>query len=349
MPFASDEQAFADYYLRMLLLGKGKSQKTWWAARCAELGYNVVLLDGDDGAGIVQQISPEGRKRLLICNAVNTDTTPVFAQFCARFFRKEASFVWDEQEKRGAFPGMLNKAHSHIKFQPSLFTRNDVVVLDSWTALVESTLVQFAEENHLDLFDAKKTEWDGYGWQGRFLAMVLNRMHTLPCHVIFVGHSYVYEKYSGTGKNRVLVSQHTQPVSSSGPHGGSLSKQFSDILFFERVSETLVKVNTAADSDRDGGCRFVAPGKYNWEDFGPDKFFKALGCEPTGEPCLGARWFAPGEEVTKFTAIQAAQPVAVQAEQPTGQSPVIDASKKGGILQMVAAAKAAKEAKEKQS
>src|SRR5688572_11841464 len=125
MPMADDENLH--HLIRSLIYGKAKAKKTWWACRAASLGYNVVLLDGDDGSHIVRQLPLEARKRILIVDLVNTQTRAVFAEFMVQFCKPGNSFYWDEQEKKPVI-GLKNPEHSFIHFKPSKFTSNDVLV-----------------------------------------------------------------------------------------------------------------------------------------------------------------------------------------------------------------------------
>lgn len=293
MPYASEPTKPG--LIRGLAYGKGKSKKTWWALRAAEMGYNVILLDGDDGSDIQRQLPLEARKRILIVDVVDTQKRAVFAVFMALFCRNASKFVWDENTKQITM-GLRDTSHTFIEFEPSKLTANDVVIIDSWTALSDSTQLQFALEQQIDMSDADKVDWDGFGYQGRFLDFVLGSIHSMPCHVIVIGHSYTYEKYRGQGKDRVLISSTVQPMSASGPHGGKLSRHFSDILFFEKLSESKFTISTGGGKDMVSGSRVMAPAVYDWQAFGPEKLFEAVDAKPTSEACVGAVLIPAGTE-----------------------------------------------------
>lgn len=243
-------------------------------------------------------------------------------QFC----RPRADFFWDELDKKPII-GSKNKDHSYIRFRPGLFTANDVIVIDSWTALAWGMRLSYAIENKIDMLDAERTDWDGFGFESRFLDYVLNYLHAMPCHVIVIGHAYVYEKRAKDGKT--IISQETLPISSSGPAGMKLAKHFSDVLFFEKLSETIVKIKTGGDSTRDGGSRLLAPATVDWDATGPELLLNAVNAKSDGSPCNGAIWYATGteaDEATKAPPKVSAMPVPANAPVAAIVAP-IDAAK----------------------
>lgn len=283
---------------RTFLYGPDKTKKTWWAARAAVDGFNVVLIDGDDGSSIIKQLPIEARRRILVVDVVNTPSINTFARFMATFMRGEP-FLWDEQAKISLRAnGTRNQNNSYIYFNISKLTMNDVIVLDSWTALAASLLLEWAKENDIDLTAVEK-EGDQFslmGYQSRFLDFILTKLKTFPCHVIAIGHETVYEKYQGQGKERKMVEQRTQPFSSTGPHAKKIGAHFSNILRFKKFSDVAFKIDAGGDATTMGGCRQLEPKIYDWKDISPGTIFNAVGSKPTYEPNTGAIWLAPGSE-----------------------------------------------------
>lgn len=339
MPYASD--GVTDPRLRILAYGREKSKKTLWAAMCAEAGFNVVFINGEPGGTqILRLVKPEALKRIMICDVTDTIERAVYASFMAQFCKPGNPITWDEQNKAAIF-GLRDTTHSFIQFNPAKLTLNDVVVFDSWTALVRSVSFQYAKENKIDVTDASKTEWDGYGFEGRFLDFVLRTIGAWECHVIVIAHAYTYEKWTpGKGPDRKLISSTVQPMSSSGPHGVKVPNAFNDVLYFDRASPEIFTITTGGEKDSVGGSRIMAPVKgARWETLLPQKFFDVVGCKPTGAPCLGAVYLPPGTE--QIIPSKIAQPQLV-----TAKGTVIDAGKAassvstgGGLAAMLAAKK----------
>lgn len=319
MPVMSDKSAQESRLLRMFLYGKGKTKKTTWACKAAELGYNVLHIDGDDGAHVLWQegiINHDAWGKITTVNVVDTLDRAVFASFMARFCKDGNEFIWDEQKKQIAFASVADPNHSHISFCPSLLTPNDIIITDSWTMLSASSMLSYAKEQNIDLSEADKTEWGGYGFQNRFLDFVIRQLKALPCHVIVIGHATTYEKYSNkdldpTGKARI-ISQTVQPISSTGPHAQKLDGSFSDVLYFSKISDTAYYINTGGSKDRVGGSRHFDGAEYPWRDFSIAKFFAAANSIPAqNSPPTGWQFFEAGEKPVNL--IVPAKPVLVKS------------------------------------
>lgn len=344
MPMADEENEDYGKPTRSLLYGNDKTRKTWWALRAAEFGFNVILIDGDGGSSISKQLPIEARKRILIVEVKNTLTVNTFARFTATFFRGKP-FVWDEQLKTSYNPNWtLNPTHSHIYFDLSKLTTNDVVILDSWTRLASSLLMEWAQENNVDLTAVEK-EGDNFSlmnYQSRFLDFTLEKMGSLPCHVIAIGHETVYEKFEGKGKDRKVVDQRTQPFSSTGPHAKKLGAHFSNCLRFSKLSDLAFRIDAGGDANTMGGCRQLKPEKFDWKAISPATIFKAVGFD--GKPdqkCEGAIWLKPGEQVPQNSAVVTKIPTA-NPQGNVATPAVIDATKPSAGLSLLQQKLAAK-------
>lgn len=260
---ADDRIAQGGTLLRLLQYGPAKTRKTWWALKAAESHFNVILLDGDDGWHIVNKIKPEFQNRIQILDVTDTAKTAVFCVAVTRLL-KDGVLYWDEKNKCS---NKLSPKPDTIVLNLDELTHHDLLVIDSWSALVWSLLFRYANENSIDLADSEKKEWGFYGWGGNLATFFLQQLKTLKCHVTLIGHSTVYEKRAPTkGKKLGDVEwQKQQLVSTSGPHAMTIAAKFSDILTFA-VKGTAVKIDSTGDYDRDGGCRNVPPGTYNWDE-----------------------------------------------------------------------------------
>lgn len=337
MPYADVDSDFGRP-TRSFLYGSDKTKKTLWACKSAEAGFNVILIDGDDGSSITRLLSNEARKRILIIDAVNTATINVFARFMASFMRGNP-FLWDETAKVSWPAGTSRRSdHSYVVFDISKLTMNDVVIIDSWTALAASLLLEWAKENDVDLTNVEK-EGDQFslmGYQSRFLDYVLTKIKTFPCHVICIGHETVYEKFEGKGKDRKVVEQRTQPLSSTGPHAKKLGAHFSNCLRFTKLSDLAFRIDAGGDASTMGGCRQLAPAKYSWNDITPATIFAAVGSKADGSPCLGAVHFPAG---TTAEPVQKNIPNLPNetASLPANSAPqVVEADKAGGKVSLLA-------------
>ena len=250
--------------LRLLFYGAPKTRKTWLAGTAAEAGFNTILLDMDHGYHILlDNLSEQAQKRLMLIECRDSLKAARACTFMSQFLK--SSNVWfDEEEKRTILlPQELNDNCVELDAQKHL-NKNTVLIIDSYTALVASLHFQYAKENSIDLSDAKKTDWEGYGWAGRLASWMLEKISQLPCHVIVIGHKSVYEKYSGSKKDRKLEWARQQIKSVSNPHAMTIGDKFSDILYFESVSSIRTTIDTRPGKDREGGSRVIAPNLYDW-------------------------------------------------------------------------------------
>lgn len=319
MPYANSID-LSKQLLRTCIWGEAKTRKTFWACMAAKAGFNVVLMDGDDGSQIVRQLPQDIQAKVLVVDVRDLIDRAVFKEFCSTFVRSSASFTWNEQQRKSEFTA-FSPVNSYIKFTPKLFTPNDLVIFDSWKAFTQSTLLSYALENEVDLSDAEKEEWDGYGFQGRFQDFVLKSLHCLNCHVIVIGHSCIYEKWDRRNKKEPkLLSRKTQLVSSSGPHSGTMWSNFTDILYVERIGPTSFTIDTAGAEDRVGGSRLLEPRKYQWDNLPVTLLLEKIGAKATGEPCLGAQWFASSADLQPGPSIISAVSPIIQNTNTSGVS-----------------------------
>lgn len=265
MPIATEPQ---NSLARIMIYGAPKTRKTWWAIGAATAGFNTILLDGDDGHHIVSQIPDEARQRIGILKLVDDFDNAHFYNFLVRLSRGK-DFAINETTRKAVIanqPKQWKDEDPHVLVRPKHLTRNDVIIIDSWTALCSSMSRHYNKANQVVDIDAEKQEWDDYAWAKRFSSKLLSYLHALPCHVVVICHSHIYEKYEGQGRNRKLISQTEQPVSYSGPQGAILAKEFSDILYTYMDHMKNNKISTRKLHDRAGGSRTFAPQEYKWEE-----------------------------------------------------------------------------------
>ena len=155
--------------LRVLCYGPAKSKKTWWAGKAAEAGFNVTVLDGDNGWQILNNILPEAQERINVIELVDTMKNAVFCVALTQLL-KDSQLVWNE--KLGASSKMQPTNATAIVDLEKL-TTNDVLVIDSWTALVWSLVLRYAKENGVDLTDPEKADREFYSWGNSMVKWML--------------------------------------------------------------------------------------------------------------------------------------------------------------------------------
>lgn len=255
--------------LRELVWGESQTRKTWWAGKAAEAGFNVVMLDGDGNWQILKNIAPAAQPRLNIINVQNTLKKAVMAEFLT-YFLVEGQVTYSESTKQFFKFKTATMPADTIKLDWSRLDKNCVLIIDSWTALARSVMFRFSLENNIDLTDAKKVEWDGYRWSGAICNHIMDGLKMLPCHIIVVGHEVLYEKSKqvkrGGKTERVVEYVRRQIISTSGPHGMELAKNFSDNLHFVASGPLQTSIIVQKEENCEGGSRIIAPGIFQWDN-----------------------------------------------------------------------------------
>lgn len=269
-----------DNSLRILVYGPAKSKKTWWACRAAEFGFRVLLFDFEDGSGILSHLSIEAQKRIFIL-PFSDGITDTLASNSAVTILKEFSFYVNEQTRKVTNSPQVGSYHIDMR----QFGRDTVVIFDSYTALVNSAAKRFAIDHNLNLSDAEKTEWPGYGWSGRLLNWILHQMEAFPCPFILIGHetqNVIKKKVLGgmeAQKKAPIELVRRQVFSSSNPHGLGICKNFTDVIYMYAEGRSF-KVDTRGNKQADGGCQHIPPDLYDWELLNFESFADAANISP---------------------------------------------------------------------
>ena len=300
MPSATDYFASPSNLLRLFIYGHGKSKKTWWACAAAEAGFNVLLIDTDRGAKIVQQLSPAALERIHIIPCSDRGKQAVAYEFLSTFIRNFDCFF---NAVRGGVKQTSMPDSTRYLFRD--LEPGTVVVLDSWSALCRSLATHYCNTHKIDPANAEKTEWEGYRWVGTMATWIIESLKSLPCHLVVIGHQTTYEKYRGSGRDRKLISTREQPLSTSNPHGQTLDMHFDEVYSFS-VRGSNYYISTAGDTNKAGGSRTMAPKDYAWDALP----FSTL-CKAQGIPLPGPK--APLREYPHTAALKLQQPGAKPA------------------------------------
>lgn len=254
--------------LRVLGWGESQTRKTWWAGKAAEAGFNVIMLDGDGNWQILKNIQPAAQPRLNIIDVQNTLKKAVFAEFLT-YFLVEGKVTYSESLKQFYKFTNANMPADTMQLDWGKLDKNCVLIIDSWTAFARSIMYRFSIENHIDLTDPEKVEWDGYRWSAAIANHIMEGLKMLPCHIIVTGHEVLYEKSKqvkrGKKTEKIVEYQRRQIISTSGPHAMEMAKNFSDNLHFVASGPLATTINAQKEENSEGGSRTIAPGIYQWD------------------------------------------------------------------------------------
>lgn len=262
---------------RIMLYGVTKARKTMWAGTAAMAGFNVLVFDGDDGSHVLQQLPPDARKRVAVVNTQDIHHGSEFLNFMLNAFEGK-EFAYHEQSKK-TYRRINDKEKGSWFVHDGMFkmTTNDVLIVDSWSALTTSMFHRYAENvPGVDLANIDRFERDAYAWTQNSTRNLMATMHGLPCHIIVVAHEIIHEKYKGEGKNRELEFSRIQPAASSNNTSRLLGQHFSDIFRFRPDTVQQSTVDTGGRALVEGGSRIIAPGAFkfaNYEMKPEERFF----------------------------------------------------------------------------
>lgn len=312
---------------RILVYGKAKTKKTWWALRAAEFGYNVLFLNGENNIEVMQQLPLAARRRIIMLNVYDRIDRPVFIDMFIKF-AADYLIRWDDDENRMVTMGTkAHPEHNHVLLNLAKCTRNDVIIVDTWTSLVVSMVFQYYLDNGIDVTKAAKQDRDAYGYQDRIGDWLMKQFMSFPCHIIVVGHETVVDltkkqlNEKGAVVDLPIGEQHTQLISSSRTHSKKIAKNFTDVLWFH-LEGTNVWIDSRSNEAQDGGSSSVHANE-SWEKLHVGRI---LGTCTNTERSEGFIYYPPGEipqPGTKSVAAGAsttvpARSVATSAVEPIG-------------------------------
>lgn len=284
MPKLNTKEARDNVLLRELIYGPSQTKKTYWAGKAAEAGYTVIFLMGDTHYQVLLNIEEEAQERITILRVADKVTQPQFGYAVTTTLKAKAPLIWNDTKNEQLFKTLYDE-DNYIFLDVRKLDHNFILVLDSWTACVDSILLDFANEQGVDLSDGAKEEWELYGPCNRLATWILQQLRGLPCHVIVAGHSTQWEKRrggKGPDKNDI-VERRQQIISTSGNHSKLLPGHFSETLLFGIDGNNYNWIDSRPQGDRDSGSRTLVK-KGEWGEMQFKHFAKASGCiEPDPE------------------------------------------------------------------
>lgn len=288
----------------LLLYGNAKTRKTTWCGMAAAMGLHVYIFDGDKGADVLMQLPKDLHKFIHIINCWDEPGGANFQEFVARFI-KRSPFYWNDTKRRTeAYLGKpFSETDSYWFIQPKLINPSMFITIDSWTKLVISITMNYAMSNKIDLSNPEQLEsdkWTYFRHAGTIADFALNQFHGMNSHIAIVGHKTVYEKRGENAEGKTVIeSQHTQPISVSGPHAMKLAGLFDHVLLFGVNLLGDVQIDLRASAAQDGGSRSMKPQLYNFNNLKFEDILKASHINPIIDLPQDAFIFYPPGEVNK--------------------------------------------------
>lgn len=301
-----NETADQPLAFKTLIYGQTKARKTLWACKFAELGFNVHIIQGDrNGAEIATILDKEAQSRINVIDVSPTsDNKTSLINFLTALSRAVANgtpFFYSE-DTRTVYSNLSLAKRSNAPLWTfdinKLHAQNDLIVVDNLTNVARNLVAVYARNNNIDLADAARTEWDGYGWCGRAIVHFCETLIALKCPVILIGHEQTYVKYrtvkDGDKTKQIPESETVQAITTSGPNAAAVMHLFDPILLFTISPGKTTYINAERAQGRITGSRFLPPKEYNWEDMVPAKFYPHLRRPlPVWQPSEAVTWSKP--------------------------------------------------------
>lgn len=307
MPPLKDKLA-AGTNLRAMFNGEAMRKKSTFAVQAAEAGFNVIYVDGDGNSQVLNQLSSAAKDRVFYVDAIDTPDNSAMGWFIIRLLSGD-DFIWDEQAKLlNNVPTLGDKSHSFIKFEYKKLTKNDFIIIDSWTAFVRSLQRRYCQENNI-IIEEKTVmdgDWSDYRWTGAIADKMLENLKLLPCHSVTIAHLDRLEKKDKKGN---VLSVKYRPTSTSRAQADKMPKYFTDILSFEMTGSQLWISGKTTD-EYTSGSRSIPPFREKYDEFSFQKLIDAMNVKPTGAPCEALTFIAPRELAKPITNLPASDKVA---------------------------------------
>lgn len=256
--------------VKLLLIGFSKAGKTHWCLEAANAGYNIILLDGDVARNLLPQPHfDKGRGLIAYFGIGDTVAHSVMGQTTLAMKNSVASpYLWNDSEGRKLAPSDELVETSVTSIQINKLCHRDILVIDSNTALVHSFIKAYCLMNGIQMSTLAEASValrrDMYQAVGQKLSDIYCTIQAAPCHVVLLAHPAEMEKKkkpdgsTGVVKEKDMITEYTRliPKSVSNPHGMTLAKHFTDVVWIEVGHMQARWIDGRAHKDKDGGGRF---------------------------------------------------------------------------------------------
>ena len=217
------EISIVDAPKHILIYGPPKTGKTFQSVKLADHGYNIKLIDLENGFKVAKQLSQEAQERIDIISLPDTKENPCAMQALSNLFA------------RGEFsPCIKHGLHkcqnciaqqlpaNHLKL--SDLGPKDVVVLDSMTQWGNSILSHIGKNKGEDWVP----EWEDWRKLGAVLDMGLSSIQNSPYNWIVITHEIMAKQQN---KEEKIV-----PIAGTRNFSRNSAKYFDTVIYCEVVN-----------------------------------------------------------------------------------------------------------------
>jgi hypothetical protein len=350
---AKEYQESAANATHLLLIAQTHMGKTDYVAQAAIDGWEILYIDADNGLKTLMAVlrdNPEALRRVHYFNPAN------IMEFTTELIETKIELRYDSEFRDFRNSTNMSKNGTVSLINPLRISKNVIVVLDSWTSLAFSSIVNKAAKTGFDLADAERYTREIYGGTGFKLTQIAKAIQASPFNWIVHAHPAVYERKEKPAgkiaedideKDMIIKETTLIPASTSGPHGFSIGKYFNEIGWMEVDRVGNRKLDFKVVKDRIGGGSTV---NGIADPRGPYRFSTLFGKPPVVEPtgwlvemsadeyrAIAAAKYASAPKLTSAgvtkpaaaPAVSIAPQSATQAPKPGGVAALLAMQKKG--------------------
>lgn len=256
---AKQYQESAAAATHLLLIAQTHMGKTDYVAQAAIDGWEILYIDADNGLKTLMAVlkdHPEALRRVHYFNPSN------MMEFTTELIDTKVDLRYDSSTRDFRNSTNMSKDGTISIIKPFKIPKNVIVVLDSWTSLAFSSIVNKASKAGFDLADAEKYTREIYGGTGFKLTNIAKAIQASPFNWIVHAHPATYERKEKPAnriaddieeKDMIIKETTAIPASTSAPHGQSIGKYFNEIgwMDVDRVGNR--KLDFRVIKDRIGG------------------------------------------------------------------------------------------------
>lgn len=326
MPVITQEGYESTALQRAIVYGEPLTRKTWWCARAAEFGYNVILADFDNGYHVCRNLPLEAQHKIfrIDCRMPADPKNKNSAFTTLALAARGGVTYYDELARVKATPKSFESERLYTKFDLMSATHRDVLIVDSWTSLTH----QIAEFNDTSIDVTKVadyTEQSVYKVLRTHADRLITNLQRLPCHVIFICHAAEYAKRKADAKAKdkpedAIEWIKTTPVSVTKDHGRQMAKDVGSVLYFDTINGmggAQTYVATTGPDTIIAGAHNIPPMKKPWADLAVDTLLPPLPDE-IGKPFNSAAVsVVSGAEILADAQSNSGAPAKLDATKPT--------------------------------
>lgn len=226
----------------ILVYGPPKTGKTELVGALAEF-YNLHWLDLDGGAKTLLRADSKAAKYLDNINYYripDTQTFPIAVETCLKVMKGGKVTICSDHGKVNC-PSCKDKNPAELDL--SKFTQKDILVLDSYTQLMNS-VINWIHKDALvkDDFDNIKSSYDDWAKQGAISDRFGTTIQNAPWNCVVISHEILTELEDGSKK--------IAPVGGTRNKSADFGKYFDDIVYVEVVGGKFMAWSHQTDKSR---------------------------------------------------------------------------------------------------